>query len=149
MITFRTITKKNYEDVANLDPGKENLKYILPTWMSMLSAHYESNHLVMKAIYFKSKLIGFFLITSKIKPMYFECLIIDKKYQNQGLGGKCVKKILEYLNSNYRVDKIYASTSNPYAYKILKKYGFTKLKNKMADKFIQKNSQYLLVNYFI
>ena len=116
--------------------------------MAMLSAHYE-DYLVMKAIYFKGILIGFFLVTSKIKPMYLECIIIDKKYQNKGLGYKCVKKILKYLDSNYRVDKIYSSTSNPIAYHVLKKNGFTKLNNNMADKFIKKNKKYLLVSYFI
>ena len=28
MITFKNITKNNYEAVAKLDPGEENLKYI-------------------------------------------------------------------------------------------------------------------------
>ena len=43
MITFRKITKDNYDKVAELHHGEENLKYIIPNWMIMLSAHYMTN----------------------------------------------------------------------------------------------------------
>ena len=148
MITFRKITGKNYDKVAALDPGKENLKYISPNWMIMLSAHYITNCLEMKAIYNNGILIGFFMLTTEIRPIYIEYFMIDKKYQNQGLGNLCIEKIIKYIKNNYIVDSIYISTSNPIAFHLYEKYGFKKLTNKMADKFIKKYNEYLLIYNF-
>jgi diamine N-acetyltransferase len=145
MITFRNITKSNYDSVALLEPGEENLKYVPPNWMSMLSAHYINNCLEMKAIYNNKILIGFFMLTSEIKPVYLDCFMIDKKYQNKGLGNKCIQKIIRYIKSNYRINKFYLSTSNPIAFHLYEKNGFLKLNNKMADKYMKKYNEYLLI----
>ena len=148
MITFRKITKTNYDKVAALDPGIENLKNNAPNWMIMLSAHYITNCLEMKAIYNNGTLIGFFMLSSQIRPISIEYLMIDKKYQNRGFGNLCIEKIIKYINNNYRVDSIYVSTSNPKAFYLYEKYGFKKLNNKMADKYIKKYNEYLLIYNF-
>ena len=143
MITFRKVTKHNYNAIALLDPGDEN--YISPNWKSMLSAHYVNNYLEMKAIYRNNILIGFFMLTSEIKPIYLDCFMIDKKYQNKGIGNICIQKIIRYIKDNYRINKIYLSTYNPIAFHLYEKYGFLKLNNKMADKYMKKNNEFLLV----
>lgn len=148
MITFRKITRNNYDKVAALHPGEENLKYIAPNWMIMLSAHYMTNCLEMKGIYNNGTLIGFFMLSSEIKPIYIEYFMIDQKYQNQGLGNLCIEKIINYIKNNYRVDSIYISTSNPIAFHLYEKYGFKKLNNKMADKYIKKYNEFLLIYNF-
>jgi diamine N-acetyltransferase len=145
MISFRNITTYNYDVVVLLDPGEGNLKYVPPIWMSMLSAHYINNYLEMKAIYNNKILIGFFMLTSEIKPVYLDCFIIDKKYQNKGFGNKCIQKIIRYIKSNYRINKFYLSTSNPIAFHLYEKNGFHKLNNKMADKYKTKYNEFLLV----
>jgi len=143
MITFRKVTKSNYAAIALLDPGDEN--YISPNWKSMLSAHYVNNYLEMKSIYRNNILIGFFMLTSEIKPIYLDCFMIDKKYQNKGIGNICIQKIIRYIKDNYRINKIYLSTFNPIAFHLYEKYGFLKLNNKMADKYMKKNNEFLLV----
>lgn len=145
MITFRKITRYNYDQIISLDPGEENLKYFPPNWMIMLSAHYTNHCLEMKAIYYNNLLIGFFLLTTQFKPLCLEYFMIDKKYQNKGIGNKCLKKIITYIKSNYIIDKIFLSTSSPIAFNLCEKNGFQKLKNKIADKYIKKYNKYLLV----
>jgi len=144
MITFRNITNNNFLEIALLDPGEENLKYIQPNWMNMLSAHYINNCIEMKAVYNNKILIGFFMLTTEIKPLYLDCFMIDKKYQNKGYGNKCIKKIIRYVKNNYRVNNLVLSTSNPIAFNLYKKNGFIQLHNKMADKYMKKYNEYLL-----
>ena len=148
MITFRKITRDNYDKVAELHPGEENLKYIPPNWMIMLSAHYMTNCLEMKAIYNNGTLIGFFMLSSEIRPIYIEYFMIDKKYQNQGLGNLCIEKLIKYIKNNYIVNSIYISTSNPIAFNLYKKYDFKKLTNKMADKYANRYNEFLLIYTF-
>ena len=146
MITFRKITYKNFHQVAELDPGNDIFK--VKNWMILLSAHYITNCLEIKAIYKNGTLIGFFMLTSKIRPIYIEYLMLDKKYQNQGLGKYCIKKIIKYIKNNYIVNSIYVSTSNPKAFYLYLKYGFKKLNNKLADNYIKKYNEFLLIYKF-
>ena len=145
MITFRQINKYNYTKVIELDPGLENISYTSPIWKLMLSAHYIGNCLEMKAIYNNGIIIGFFMISYDIKPIYIESLVIDKIYQNKGLGNICIQKIIRYIKNNYRADRIYISTSNPIAFHIYQKNGFLKLNNKMADNYKKKYKEFLLI----
>jgi ribosomal protein S18 acetylase RimI-like enzyme len=71
--------------------------------------------------------------------------MIDKKYQNKGIGNICIQKIIRYIKDNYRINKIYLSTFNPIEFLLYEKYGFLKLNNKMADKYMKKNNEFLLV----
>lgn len=148
MITFKNITKNNYEAVAKLDPGEENLKYISQNSMLMLSAHYNKMFLEMKAIYYNEILIGFFMLTTEILPIYLECFMIDKKYHNKGFGNMCIKKILRYIKTNYSLNKLYLSTSNPIAFHLYQKNGFVKSEHKLAIKYIQIYNEFLLVYTF-
>ena len=65
--------------------------------MKLLSAHYITNCLEIKAIYKNGTLIEFFMLTYKIIPIYIGYLMLDKKYQNQSLGKYCIKKIIKYI----------------------------------------------------
>ena len=149
MITFRNITKYNYESVALLDPGKENSKYISQNSILMLSAFYNNIFLEMKAIYNNEILIGFFMLTSEIYPIYLESFMIDKKFHSKGYGNLCIRKILRHIKFNYKVSNIFLSTSNPIAFHLYEKNGFIKLNNKLADKYNKKYNEFLLVYNFL
>ena len=51
MITFRKITKNNFEDIINLDAGKEGDKHVAKNYYSLLEAFFEHSIDDIKGIY--------------------------------------------------------------------------------------------------
>ena len=55
MITFRKVTKHNYEDIINLDAGKKGNSHVVKNYYSLLEAFFEHNIDNVKGIYLDKK----------------------------------------------------------------------------------------------
>lgn len=58
MITFRKITKNNYEQIIELNGGKKSEEHCAPNYRTILDAVFQNNTETLKAIYLNDKPIG-------------------------------------------------------------------------------------------
>ena len=142
MIKFHKITKNNLEKVLELDAGDKG-KYIATNSYTISQASL-NNHLdYVKAISFQVKnkrvFLGlFYFIPINKNKIYIKRFMIDKEYQNRGIGTQAFQKILKYLKKNWKVKKIELSTDNPKAKKFYGKFDFIKDNSKRAKNFYKK-----------
>ena len=133
MIQFEEITNKNIWKVCDLEPFEEQKNFVAENVQSLAEAYAtrnEGNNALPLAVYNDDDLIGFIMIgkgtvgnpdeSDLIKENYcFWRLMIDKKFQGQGLGkqtmalirtfpfGKAKKVWLSYEPENNRAREIY------------------------------------------
>lgn len=111
---FKKITNKNIWMVCSLEVNEEQKDFVADNMQSLAEAYAtinEGNNCFPFAIYEKDKLVGFIMIgkgtvgneneSELIKNNYsIWRLMIDKKYQNQGLGTNAIKKALDMIKHN-------------------------------------------------
>lgn len=111
---FKKITNKNIWMVCSLEVNEEQKDFVADNMQSLAEAYAtinEGNNCFPFAIYEKDKLVGFIMIgkgtvgneneSELIKKNYsIWRLMIDKKYQNQGLGTSAIKKALDMIIHN-------------------------------------------------
>lgn len=126
MINFKTITEANFEDVIKLklDPGShcaKNVYSLAEAWLFKDSAK-------PFAIYHDDNLVGFVMFDDdpKEREMGIWRMMFDTKYQNQGLGYKTLRKIIEESKEKKAYDYLYlyCSPLNKRAMHLYKKVGF-------------------------
>ena len=143
MIRFEEITNKNIWKVCMLEPFEEQKDFVAENIQSLAEAYAtrnEGNNALPLAVYNDDDLIGFVMIgkgtvgnedeSDLIKENY--CiwrLMIDKKYQGQGLGKQTIDAAMSLIRTlpfgeakqvwlSYEPDNIRARD-------IYRKYGFT------------------------
>ena len=70
--------------------------------------------------------------------------MIDKKYQNKGLGNKSFEELINYIKQKESEKKIEISTANPIAKNLYQKHGFKLINNAKAKRFYRKYKEDLL-----
>ncbi|WP_342506902.1 GNAT family N-acetyltransferase [Sporosarcina sp. FSL K6-2383] len=80
------------------------------------------------ALYDEEDMIGFAMYGSfgPNKDTWIDRIMIDEKYQGQGLGRKAMRKLIEIVSEEYGVKVIYLSIieENEVAFKLYKSIGF-------------------------
>ena len=145
MITFRKITKNNFEDIINLDAGKEGDKHVAKNYYSLLEAFFEHSINDIKGIYLNKKLVGMVFYYSFNNTIWLHRLMIDQKYQNKGIGKQVLETLLKKIIKEENPDKIEFLTSNPLLLSKAAKYGFKKVNNSRSKNFYQKYKEHLFV----
>lgn len=145
MITFRKVSKSNYQDIINLSVGKPNEKYIVNNSKTLLKAIFNDKLHYVKAIYLNQKAIGLiFFFPDRNGGIWISRFMIDNKFQGKGYGNQAFKIILNRIIKIYSPKKIELSSSNPIAVKMYQKHGFKINNQARGKKFYQKYREYLM-----
>lgn len=131
-LSFREITEENYRDVLKIRQTKEQeeKKYVANVVYSLADAWLYRNDGMTHpyAIYRQETLVGFILIEEDTEDnQYFIWrMIIDEKYQHQGIGSAVVDLAIEKTRVHPRLDKVVADyvEGHDIMKKILIKKGF-------------------------
>lgn len=141
-IKLEKITAKNIWDVVKLQVKDKQRKFVASNTVSLLEAYATQNEggqVETFAIYDGKQLVGFMMINFDVwnwkgapKVAHHNyCLwrfMIDKNFQNQGLGRQALKKLIAYVKTKPLGDgdKLYLSyvPGNAYAEKLYKDAGF-------------------------
>ncbi len=142
MIRFEEITNKNIWKVCSLEPFEDQKEFVADNIQSLAEAYAtrnEGNNALPLAVYNNDELIGFVMIgkgtvgneeeSNLIKENY--CLwrlMIDKKYQRQGLGKQTMDAAMALIRTFPfgEAKKVWLSyeAENTRARDIYQKYGF-------------------------
>ena len=124
MINLKEITSKNYEECLELQVDDNQKQFVATNTESLADAWVYYKTARPFAIYNDDTMVGFVMID--IKSNYLWRFMIDKKYQGQGYGKEAMKKVIEYVKSNF--NPIAFSTSvvpdNIIAEKLYNSFGF-------------------------
>ena len=145
MISFRKITKKNYKDVIELDAGEEGHKHVARNDKTILEAIFEHSLDNVKAIYNNRILVGCVFYYRFFNTVWISRLMLDKKYQNKGLGSKIIVLLLEKIKKQENPDKIEFLTSNPIVMDKISILGFKKVNNQRSKNYYKKYKEHLYV----
>ena len=133
-VTVKQVDKVNWEDLIKLNVLPEQQHYVLPVSISLSKAYLKPDDLSAHpyAIMKDEKIVGFFLI--KCDPYssqnyWFEGFMIDKDYQDKGIGTKAVKEALDIVGSkfkNCKAIKVKIEPGNKPAIRVVEKCGMKK-----------------------
>ncbi len=126
-IELRIIDKENMYDVIDLEVADEQKDFVASNSFSLLQANYEEN-VYPFAIYRDDELVGFIMydLDDEI-DMYGMCrLMVDKKFQNQGIGKAAIEKLFDKVIKEHGNVKFYTSAEpyNTVALNLYEKLGF-------------------------
>ncbi|EQB88858.1 diamine N-acetyltransferase [Clostridium punense] len=128
-ILLKQVTKENWYECNSLEVYKEQEGIVAPNYNSIIiSLLYDNWH--SKCIYEDNVLIGFLLYGIEEdtgKPMLLRYMV-DKKFQEKGLGKKALLKLLDLIKIEYGNIKFYTTVSpkNVSAEKLYESVGFEK-----------------------
>lgn len=145
MITFRKVTKYNYEDIINLDAGKEGDNHVAKNYYSLLEAFFEHSIDNIKGIYLDKNLIGMVYYYKFNNTIWLHRLMIDETQQNKGIGKQVLPLLIKKINKEANTDKIEFLTSNPILLSKAKNYGFKKVNNTRSKNYYKKYKEHLFV----
>jgi len=126
MITFRKITKKNYQEVLQLQLLPETGKILMESTCNVIVRSVFENRIeFLKAIYNNNIMVGliFFYPTRKNK-IFIDYFLISKDNRGKGLGKKSLQKAINYIKREYKLSTIELSVNNPIATHLYKSFGF-------------------------
>jgi len=126
-IELRIIDKENMYDVIELEVADEQKDFVASNSFSLLQANYEEN-LYPFAIYRDNELVGFIMYDFDDETdMFGMCrLMVDKKFQNQGIGKVAIEKLFDKIIKEHGNIKFSTSAepNNTVALKLYEKLGF-------------------------
>lgn len=126
-IEFREIDRSNYNECIELKISKNQKRFVASNMYSLVQAAYEPN-LYPLGIYKDDNMVGFILydFDDDINGWSMSRFMIDKKYQNQGIGKLAVQKFLDFFVDKYGHKKLYTSAEvdNIIAINLYEKSGF-------------------------
>jgi len=131
-IELKTIDKENMYDVIELSVADEQKNFVATNSFSLLQANYEED-MYPFAIYRDNELVGFCMydlddLDGELDVhIYGMCrLMVDKKYQNQGIGKAAIEKLFDVVRENHGRVKFYTSAEpyNTVALSLYEKLGF-------------------------
>ena len=128
-IEFREIDRSNYNECIELKISEDQKRFVASNMYSLVQAAYEPN-LYPLGIYRNNAMVGFILydFDDDINGWSMSRFMIDKKYQNQGIGKLAVSKFLDFFVDKYGHKKLYTSAEvdNMIAINLYEKSGFEK-----------------------
>lgn len=134
-ISLKIIDKTNWEDCIKLSVSEHQNSFVATNAYSLVQAHYEDN-LYPMGIYREDTLVGFLMYDYDMDDdMWGMCrLMVDKKYQNQGIGESAILKLFDFILEKYGHVDFYTSVEpdNQIALKLYEKLGFINT-NKMVE----------------
>ena len=109
------IDESNWEKVAELTTNSDGTPtlyegFVTGNAYSMLQAHFEEGWEI-RAVEEAGELVGFTMFGLSSEEGFYEIcrLMIDRKFQNRGLGRKALMLIIEEMKKSYSLSEIYIS----------------------------------------
>lgn len=102
-ITFRDITKDNFEDIVSLEMNEEQKGFVEGPMYSIAECYVDKKW-IPKAIYNDEIPVGFAFYSIETEPQdhaFLHRLMIDKHFQGTGLGKASVEAIVDYFKAEY------------------------------------------------
>ncbi len=128
-IKFKPIDKANYNECIELSVKEKQKKFVAPNMLSLIQSIYEPN-LYPLGIYKENKMVGFILydFDYEINGWSMSRFMIDKKYQNEGIGALALEKFIDFFENKYGQRPIYTSVEveNQVAINLYERFGFKK-----------------------
>ena len=128
-VTLRPIDRSNYNECIALRTGEGQERFVAPNICSLVQAAYEPD-LFPLAIYRDETMVGFLLYDFdwEIGGWSMSRLMVDARYQGQGIGSAAVRKFLDIFYCKHGKVPLYTSAEmeNSIAIALYEKMGFVR-----------------------
>ncbi|OFC70670.1 GNAT family N-acetyltransferase [Alteromonas confluentis] len=128
-ISLEEINKKNYESVCDLDVTEAQEDYVACNMWSLVESFYNEGH-TCKAICLDDKPVGFFMwVKESVSKVSIWRFMVDKNYQNQGIGRKALTLAIEAIKQTPGIKEVEIcyNTTNPVAKDFYSSFGFQEI----------------------
>lgn len=128
-VSLRQVTKKNYEEVCELDVTNEQEDYVACNMWSIVESKYNDGY-ETRAIYMKEEPVGFFMWVqeSEVKVSIWR-FMVDKKHQQKSIGRVSLNLALAEIKevSGLKEIEICYNPKNPVAKAFYSSFGFSEV----------------------
>jgi diamine N-acetyltransferase len=127
-VSLRQITKENYETVCELEVSEEQKNLVAENTCSILESIFEGYE--SRAIYRGEELVGFFMWVNETSTRTsIWRFMVDKKFQNKGIGRKALNLALKEIKqlSGLKEIEICYNPENPVAKNFYASFGFNEI----------------------
>tara|TARA_R110000868_G_scaffold91812_2_gene254400 strand:- start:14806 stop:15180 length:375 start_codon:yes stop_codon:yes gene_type:complete len=93
----------------------------------------------IKIIEHKKQAVGYLILKDTDNEIYIENLLIEKEFQNLGIGKEVMQKIIERANSEKKLIRLQVFKINIKAQRFYKNFGFKKTSEKENHIGMKKN----------
>ncbi len=128
-VSLNPVTKENYEEVCNLQVEKQQEDYVADNIWSLVESMFNPTYQT-RAIYNNSTPVGFFMwVPQKPDEVSIWRFMVDKKYQNNGIGRKALQLAIDEIKQTEGLKQIgiYYNPKNPVAKKFYSSFGFVEV----------------------
>ncbi|GAA0543352.1 GNAT family N-acetyltransferase [Rheinheimera aquimaris] len=125
-ISLREVTQENYEAVCDLEVTTEQEPYVACNMWSLVEAAYNDGH-SCRAIYLAQQPVGFFMwVKETPQLMSIWRFMVDKEYQQQGIGRQAMALALAEIKQDADIKQIEIcyNPGNPVAKNFYASFGF-------------------------
>lgn len=128
-VSLRQVTKKNYEEVCELDVTNEQEDYVACNMWSIVESKYNDGY-ETRAIYMKEEPVGFFMWVqeSEVKVSIWR-FMVDKKHQQKSIGRVSLNLALAEIKevSGLKEIEICYNPKKPVAKAFYSSFGFSEV----------------------
>jgi len=128
MVSIRSVTRENLEEVLSLKVKEDQEKYVIPNAESLSRAYVYSETAYPFAVYNDDTIVGFIMMGYYEVKGYYTLweFMIDRKYQNKGYGRQALKLGLDFVRDTFGPVDIYTGVTpgNTVAKKLYESVGF-------------------------
>lgn len=121
------VNENNWRECVNLKVADNQRDYIEDNALSIAQSKYEPQWIPV-CIYYDDKMIGFAMHGTDIDNghVWLDRFMIDERYQGNGYGSLAIKELIKLLQSTYKCNRIYLSTTlnNKGVQKFYEQFGF-------------------------
>ena len=128
-IEFRNVSKSDWKECISLSVLEEQKGFIASNAVSLAQSKFDTE-MVPVCIYNNDQMVGFAMYAQdpETDHIWIIRFMIDKNYQNKGLGKAALKKLIGLLQNTFECTEIYLSyePDNTIADKLYGTIGFVK-----------------------
>lgn len=123
------VTKENYEEVCSLQVERHQEDYVADNVWSLVESMFNPEYQT-RAIYSNTIPVGFFMwVPQEPGAIRIWRFMVDRKYQNKGIGRKALQLAIEEIKKTTGVQEIgiYYDPQNPLAKPFYSSFGFVEI----------------------
>jgi len=128
-ITLTEVDKNNYEDVCDLSVAENQYDYVAENMWSLVESKFNPSYQT-RAICLDEKPVGFFMwVPETTKRISIWRFMVDKNYQNKGIGRKALQLALNEIKQTDGLEEIEIcyNPNNPVAKGFYGSFGFVEV----------------------
>lgn len=128
-ISLEEINKNNYEAVCDLEVTEAQEDFVACNMWSLVESFYNEDH-TCRAIYLGDEPVGFLMwVKESVSKVSIWRFMVDKKYQNQGIGRSALTLALRAIKQTPGVKEIEIcyNPKNPVAKNFYSSFGFNEV----------------------